>query len=260
MLYRYFAVLFLFGIILTGNLSLTHSVWAETLFESVVDTGLIVALRVGQAELQGCLPDPWQVFPPPAGPFKGANFFIAFSDRLLSLNPEGKPADGGIDRLVRLVVPAKHSQTGESALVVTRMYTGNPKKIPGPYKNSVHTTVRREQTLKGANVEAGAGDDFWEVRDTGGGIMDLRVQYQRALPSRAKVEQKVYSAVEPGFFRIYRIDQVTDVVKSIPGGIDRVQNYQLRVTMSELRKLFDGTEYLVAIAVLSSYVRQTFLP
>ena len=153
--------------------------------------------------------------------------------------------------MVVFAVPAKHTQTGEMATVVIGGFTANIDNVPGPYKNYVPATIRREQTHKGANLEAGVGEDFWEVRDTRGGIIELRVQYQGALPSRAKSEQKIYSAVEPSFFRIYRLDTATDVVKSIPAGIDRVQNYQLRMAVPELSKLFDGTEQLVGVAAYS---------
>ncbi len=64
--------------------------------------------------------------------------------------------------------------------------------------------------------------------------------------SGRKWKVKTRSPVNPEFFRIYHIDQGVDVVKSIPNGIDRVQHYQLRVTVSELGKLFDGTEQLVS--------------
>ena len=87
-----------------------------------------------------------------------------------------------------------------------------------------------------------------------------RHQYQLALPLRAKSEQKIYSAAEPSFFRIYRMETATDVLKSIPAGINRVQNYQLRVAVPELSKLFDGTEQLVGIAATPLFVRQIFLP
>ena len=50
------------------------------------------------------------------------------------------------------------------------------------------------------------------------------------------------------------------MVKSVPNGIDRVLDYQLRVTGSELGKLFDGTEQLVSVAMLPWYMRQGFLP
>jgi hypothetical protein len=66
--------------------------------------------------------------------------------------------------------------------------------------------------------------------------------------------------VEPSFFRIYRSETATDMLKSIPAGINHVQNYQLRVAVPELSKLFDGTEQLVGIATTPLYVRQVFLP
>lgn len=260
MLHRYFLVLFLLGIILTGNLSFHQPVWAETLVQSIVETRLMVCLRVGQAELQRWLPAPWQVNPIPGGPLKEGNFFISFIDSLLVQDAQGKPDIGGINRLMVFAVPAKHTQTGEMAFIVTGGLASNPLNIPGAYKNYVQATIRREQTNKGANIEAGVGDDFWEVRDTRGGIIELRIQYQRALPSRAKSEMKIYSAVEPSFFRIYRLETATDIVKSIPAGIDRVQNYQLRVAMPELGKLFDGAEQLVGVAVYPLYLRQVFLP
>jgi len=84
------------------------------------------------------------------------------------------------------------------------------------------------------------------------------MQYQ-GVPLRAKSEQKIYSGAEPGFFRIYRIETATDVLKSISAGINRVQNHQLRVAVPEVNKLFDGTEQLVGIAAIPLYVRQVFL-
>ena len=86
------------------------------------------------------------------------------------------------------------------------------------------------------------------------------MQYQQGVPLRAKSEQKIYSAAESSFFRIYRIETATDMLKSIPADINRVQNYQLRVAVPELGKLFDGTEQLVGIAAIPLYVRQIFLP
>ena len=89
---------------------------------------------------------------------------------------------GGINRYVVFSVPAKHTQTGEMATVVTGGFTPDIRNVPGAYKASAQGTVKREQTNKGANIEAGVSDDFWEVRDTRGGSIELRVQYQMALP------------------------------------------------------------------------------
>ena len=98
------------------------------------------------------------------------------------------------------------------------------------------------------------------VQDSAGGILEFRMDYQRAVPNRTKREFKSRGPGEPDFFRIYRDDYAVDTVKSIPAGIDRVQNYQLRVTMSELRKMLDGSEQLVGISVNPCRVRQVFLP
>jgi len=252
------SVLFLIGVVSVGSVSLITPARAATLVGSNVDNRITVALRVGPAASQGWLPAPWQVNPVPKGPFKGANLFVVFIDRLLNQDAEGKPAAGGAFRFVALAVPAKHPQTGKSALFVTRIY--GPHEGPGPYKNSVKATVRREATLQGANLEPGAGSELWKVQDSAGGIMEFRMAYQRAVPSRAKKISEPHSAVDPNFFRIYQYDRIMDVVKSVPARINRVSDYQLRVTVSELRKLFDGTEQLVGIAMIPSYMRQTFLP
>ncbi len=234
---------------------------AETLTGSNVDNRIIVALRVGQAELQPWLPAPWQVNPIAKGPFKEANLYVIFMDRLLNQDAQGKPAAGGTFRSVALVAPAKHTQTGESAIFVIRVFTPHEDlDLNNHYKNSVRATIRREQTMKSVDLGPGTGSDLWELRDSAGGMLRFRMEYQRAVPSRAKREFKPRSAVEPTFFRIYRLDQGSDLVKSIPAGIDRVQNYQLSVTVSELRKLFDGTEQLVGIVVIPWYVRRVYLP
>ena len=260
MLYRYIAVFFILGIGLVGNLSLTQTCWAETLFQSTAETRLMVGLHVGQAEVQKLVPAPFKVTPIPKGPFKGANIFIVFINSFLVRDAQGKPDKGGIARKAAFAVPAKHTQTGKMVSVVTGGLSADRQDVPGPYKNFGLATIRREQTLKVVNIEAGVGEDFWEVRGDRGGVIELRVQYQGALPRRAKSEQRVYSAVEPGFFRIYRIDSATDIVKSVPAGIDRLKNYQFRMAVPELSKLFDGKEQLVAVAVIPLYVRQIFLP
>lgn len=248
-------------IILAGNVSFIQPIYAKTLVLSTAETRLTVALRVGQSELQKLVPAPWQVTSLPDGPLKDANFFIVFIDAFLVQDAQGKPYKGGINREVMFAVPAKHTKTGEMASVVTGGMNPMIDYVPGPYKNFVQaTTIRREQTHKGANIEAGACEDFWEVRDARGVSIELRMQYQMGLPLRAKSEQKVYSAVESKFFRIYQIETAIDLIKSIPTGINRLQNYQLRMAVPELSKLFDGTEQLVGITVNPLYVRQVFLP
>jgi hypothetical protein len=86
------------------------------------------------------------------------------------------------------------------------------------------------------------------------------VDYQRGVPTRVKREMKVRSSVEPDIFFNYLDDYASDLVKSIPAGIDRVKKYKFRTTMSELRNMFDGSEQLIGILVNPCRVRQRFRP
>ena len=258
-----FTIWILGAILVTSVLVLVPAAQAgaETLIGSTVETRINVALRVGQAELQGWLPAPWQVNPIPKGPLRETNLFILFSDQLLNQDAQGKPTAGGTFRGVGLVVPAKQPQTGESALFVIRTYVPHEDiNLYNPYKVSVRATIRREYTFKGADLSPGTASDLWELRDSAGGMLQFRIEYQRAVPSRAKQELQPHSSVEPDFFRIYRVDQGMDLIKSVPAGIDRVQNYQLNVTVSELRKMFDGSEKVVGILANPFFIRKLSLP
>jgi len=240
---------------------LPTAVSAETPVESNVDSRLILAFQVRDSELQNWLPAPWQVSSVAAGPWKGANLFVLFVQNLLSQTPEGKPsASGGTARYVVLVVPAKHAPTGEESSFVIRIYTADHGGLPGPYKNSVKAEVRRDLGLRGENLAPGAGSDNWEMKETSGGTIVVRLAYQRSVPVRAKIEQKIRSSIEPNFYRLYRVDQGVELVKSVPAEVDRLQSYEFRSTVPELSKLFDGSWQLVSITAIPWYVRQVSLP
>jgi hypothetical protein len=260
MVRRYRALSLLFGILILGSVCSTRLDAAETLVQQNVDIRVVLAFRVGHAALQKWLPAQWQVDPTATGPSKGANLTVSFIERLLNQDGEGKVAAEPTTRLVALVAPAKHGQNGETAPFDIREYNAGPQGVPGPYKTGLSATIRRETSLQATDAAPGAASELWEVKESGGGLIEFRVEYQRGIPSRTKPEVKLHSAIDPGFFRIYRPDVGTDLVKSTPLGIDRVRSYQFRVSVPELRPLFDGTEQLVSIVVMPWYVRQVFLP
>jgi hypothetical protein len=234
---------------------------AETLVQSNADTRTVVTLTVKETGAQTLLPLPWQVTPLAAGPAKGANFILVFIDRLLSQDAEGKPsAIGATDRALAVVIPAKNPQTGAAGLNVIRVYTPNPRGLPGPYKNSAQASTRLERSMQATGIEPAAVTELWEVRDAAGGLVTLSLQYPRAVPARSKTDAKIYGGPDLDFFRIYRADQGADLIRSVPTGTDRLTHFQLRVRMAELRPLFDGSEQVVSVAALPWYVRQVFLP
>jgi hypothetical protein len=215
-----------------------------------------VAFSVDQKAAQAWLPAPWKAVSLPKGPFKGANIYVLFDDWFILHDGEGKLYMDGTYRSAALIGFGKNEQTGEFAPFVNRVYW--PYDDPGCYKTAVKTTVSREATIKASS--SAAGSEMWKVQNSSGGIMEFRMDYQRAVPNRRMHEFKVRSAIDPNILLRYQDDAASDVVKSIPAGIDRVKNYKFRVTMPELRKMFDGSEQLVGILVNPSRVRQRFLP
>src|SRR4029453_10732786 len=198
---------------------LTGSARAETPTGSNADTRVVISLVVKPEAAQQWLTGPWQVNPVASGPSQGANTSLVFVDQHLVVDPDGKPAGSGINRILALVVPGKHSGTGETASVVARLFSADPSYVPSPYKNAVPGQIRRERAVRESNTEPASGRELWTVRDSAGGTVELSFDYIGALPVRSKSESKVYSAVEPAFFRIYRVEQGADVVKSVPANM-----------------------------------------
>ncbi len=79
-------------------------------------------------------------------------------------------------------------------------------------------------------------------------------------PTRTSYEARVYSAQNPDSYRIYRVEQGNDFVRSGPAGVDRVEEFSFAASGPQLGTLFDGTERLVAVLSVPSYVRRVFLP
>jgi hypothetical protein len=251
------SVLFLIGIISIASVVFSSLAQAETLLQSSLFSRIYLAFSVDEKAAQAWLPAPWKVISVPKGPFQGANVMVLFDDNFIMQDGEGKQFLGGSFCFAAIVSFAKHEQTGEFATFVNRIYW--PYDDPSSYKNAVKATVFRGATAQGANL-GGKASEVWRVQDSAGGTLEFLMDYQRAVPKRAKREIKARSSVDPNIIFIYRDDYADDLVKSIPAGIDRVKNYKFRVTMSELIKMFDGSEQLVAISVNPSRVRQKFGP
>jgi hypothetical protein len=239
-----------------GSAPVAH---AEALAFSDVSARVVVGVHVPAAALSTWLPPGWHVSAVGGGPSKGANLFLGFVDRILNVDPTGQPIGSGVDRFVGLVVPAGPPGATDPTNVVIRIYH-NTGMLPGAYKNSRATSIERAHTAEARDTSPTNGSESWEVIDESKGTMSLRFAYHGGPPTRAKQEQKFYSAIEPGFHRVYRFEQASDLVRSTPTGIDRVQNFRFVVTIPELQDLFDGSHQVVSVTVVPWNSRQVFLP
>lgn len=237
---------------------LTANVNAETLQTSSLNFRIVLFFNVDQKVVQELLPTPWKAGSISKGPLRGSNILILFDDWFIRQDGEGKLYKDGTYCSSALVAFGKNEQTEEFSSFVTHVLW--PYDDPGPYKNAVKAVVNREATIKSSTSTTGSGSESWTINDNTGGTLEFRMDYQRGVPNRRKSEPKPRSNVDPDFYRIYRFDQAADLVLSVPEGINRVKNYELKTTIPELRKIFDGSEQLIGISVLPILVRQAFLP
>lgn len=248
------------GIIFWSCFLPAQSALAESLFESNADTRFMITMSADRAALQEKVPDPWQVVSIPDGPFKGSNLFMVFIDPIVVQDAKGEPNLSSRNCRIVFAVPAENKQTHMVATMNIGGFTGSRSAVPGPYKNFKFASIERSYTRKTQSSKPGMVEDTWYAGEPDKTLIELRVKYQASLPLRNKAEMTAYSAKDPDFFRIYRLDTATEMIKSVPMNVDRIQDYQLKISVPEVSGIFDGTEQVVAIMANPLYVRKIYLP
>lgn len=234
---------------------------AQHQFEENAEHRTTVAMHVNEAEIAKFLPAPWVLDIPASGTNKGFDLILEFRDRILDLDEQKQPVKGGSERGLVLLVPAKNPVTGDAGLRVIREYTANPNFIPGLYNNSkVLSRMRLTQNLVAEGTASGTGTEIWDLEEPGGGVANLSFDYTRGVPKRLIRTYKMFGSDDPNLIRIYHSDQGRDLVRDVAGGVDRTQNFKLKVTLKELAPMFDGSERLISVEVLPWYLREVFNP
>ena len=230
---------------------------AETLDSTIVDTRTLAAFKVNEAALARWLPSTHASAPYGGGAFEGANLLMMFIDRMLHQDAEGNPKNGGAYRMMALIVPGVDRESGESSTFVARVYS--PGEGAGPYKTAIRSDVSHSVSLSGSGAEPLSGRHVWQV-DQGGGTLQIAFDYVGGIPGRKAGESLLATPKDASVKRIYRYDQLTDVVFSQPKDIDRTSNVTVHVALPELADMFDGTEVLVGLADRPFYTRTTWKP
>jgi hypothetical protein len=228
---------------------------AEKYVGSNVDSRTILAFKVADAAVQKFLPAGWEPDVTTVGPAKDVNLSVTFIDRIVNLDAEGK----GLDpvRIATLTIPAKMKGSETRGTILFCAYVSD-RAVPGPYGVSVHASANMERKVRIDPAGTATVEESWEFRSQDGDSIQLQMQYVRGPSTPGKAEAKLYSAVKPEFYRIYRSEQSTDVVRSATA--DRVQKVQFKASGPKLSPLFDGSEQLIGVTSNPWYTRQTFLP
>lgn len=225
----------------------------EKFVSSNVDVRTLLDFKVSDPALKKMLPDGWDV-EPRAG---GANLRVTLVDPQMVNNAEGKPIDPV--RVVSLGVPVRKSGSDVRGNMVIAGYVSSAKAAPGAYGLYGPARAQVERSVR-SDVEGVSNvQETWAFTGDDGGTVQIQLQYVRGLPSKQKVDGNVYSAAKPEFYRIYRFEMGTDVVRA-PDTADRLRSFSFKATGGKIGTLFDGSEQLITATSVPWYSRQVFLP
>jgi hypothetical protein len=231
---------------------------AETFVGSNVDSRVILAFQVNEEAAQAWLPDGWIIASFPKGPLAGANLLVVLVDRHLSRDAEGKPTTPSSYRGVALVSPGSQEGPDETRAFVTRIYATPPGY--DPYRNAISARIGRSANHEASDNAASVRTEKWTVNPVSGGEMAFSLTYKSGTPSWSEGQALPYSNIDPDFHRIYRYDQLVDLVMSVPAGKQLAGGSEFNTTIPEIAPMFDGNETLIGIISVPTYVRQVFLP
>jgi len=162
---------------------------------------------------------------------------------------------------IAFVSQARNQATGELGHLHWFTYTEDPAGVPGKYGDATLADITRSQPFtKTHRGQTQVRESFSAVGE--GGQVHLSLAYQQGgRVIWATVEEPnlpLHAASDPSVVRWYQEDQVLDVARSNPLGVNTVSELSLEVR-GELADVFDGTERVVAVVIQRPYLRQVYV-
>ena len=183
---------------------------------------------------------------------RGANMLIPFHEVYAVRNRDGQPP-AGLPQLsyIAFVSQAREQATGALGHIHWFTYTEDPAGVPGNYGDGTLADITRSQTFtkqrrgqtqvrESVSAVAGNGQVHLSLTYQQGGMVTWATAKEPGLP--------LYAASDPSVVRWYQEDQVLDVVRSDPLGVNTVSEISLNVR-GELADVFDGNERVVAVVI-----------
>jgi hypothetical protein len=235
---------------------------AQTFVEHSAEVRMQLDFVVPDAALRSFLPAGWEPNVATTGAAKDCNLRMIFIDRVDITKQDGSPADKGSNQLVYLAIPIKQASTNTLGQMLIHGLTADPKDAPGPFGvYQLATSHRMERSTTGGAGKDTLTDEHWEFAAASGERMEIRMKYERAAARKSSNEVKFFSAVNPGFQQIFKIDQGLDIMRNATITVrDRVKEFSYKAGGGKIAPLFDGTEKVVSIDALHWYNRGVYLP
>jgi hypothetical protein len=228
----------------------------------------MLAIQGNADALQRRLPAGWELAPYAGDDLRGsslrdANMLVPFHEVYAVRAREGQAAGLQQVSYVPFVSQARNRQTDALAHVHWLTYTEDPAAVPGKYRDGTLAHVTRSQTFtKERRGETHVRETFSAVADSGTVTLSLAYNQGGDLVIWATPDEPnlpLIAAQDTTIVRWYQEDQVMNVVRSDPLGVNRVTEISLEVT-GELEDVFDGNERIVAVVIQRPYMRQVYVP
>ena len=230
---------------------------AEKLSGTNIDFRALVFLQAPDASVQKTLPEGWEISSPPKGPFKDFNLVLVLIDGISALDADAKPVSPF--KGVVIAVPARETGTDNRGVMVVSGIadTGSMPGAYGVYKAG-QVNIDRQTGFKSG--EQSGVEEKWEAMSADDNAISVRLRYQRDKTSQSDIKTKAHSGAKPEFYRVYRGKQVTELLRSTVLGVDKISDIKVSASGPAFQAMFDGTEKLVGVLSIPSYVRSIYLP
>jgi hypothetical protein len=235
--------------------------------DGIAATRTTLALHANPAALQRRLPNGWELAPYEGDDLRGtslrgANLLVPFHEVYAVRTHQGQPTGLAQLSYVPFVSQARNQATGTLGHLHWWTYTEDPAGVPGNHHDATLAEITRSQAFaKQARGQTQVRERFSAVAD--GGQVRLSLAYRQGgmviWVTAEEPNLPPYAAKVPTVVRWYQEDQVLDVVRSDPLGIDHVSEVTVEV-QGELAEVVDGTERVVAVFLQRPYLRQVYEP
>lgn len=239
--------------------------------DATVGARILLAFVAPQAALRKRIQKPWELasarnaYTTAAGPIPDddqPNLFVVFNDLLLNQDAAGKTQADARACYVGFNIPVFQRDTGQSGMFHIRILTGNRHAVPGRFLDAVPADVVHSQHATTNGTDTTLTESF-TITDEHGGEVALHLAYQRGPLFRITADRPnfpIWAATDPTILRVYQDDALIDIIRNDAQNINHTSELAFRVTLPELRNLFDGAERLVAIIANPWYARRVFAP
>lgn len=229
---------------------------SEDYVGSNIDSRVLLGLKSNADSIGSLMPDGWAPIPFPSGPLKGSNLLLVLIDGVLEMDAEGKPLDPSSRRAAVFVGLGKKEDSVR--MYVLRILTTVPER--NPYGVAESAEIERTKSLGGPANGARLSSDEWRITAAQGGELVFTLNYTTGKRGWTPGELFPYSASNPDFSRIYRYEQMVDLVVSTALGKPASGDFNLTNSASELADIFDGNHEITAVMDVPVYVRKVYLP